>query len=452
MKMKTKTLILLGSLFVFFETAAQESYKLRLDVPLADIPQNPELPYHYPSMDQALNWSAGFYEAGFWGIDELGDLLFRSAERDDNRWSRLGRGVFKYALGLAFSKYGSELPVPLGVWGHEEFHRSVLGVRGISSNNGNWLFDRWDGTVYGLSDETLGSLKLNDNENLLYSYVAGVQYEILLNEKVTLTDFYYKRSFPKAALILYNAYYVWDYFRFSAGSGSDSAKVLAPPHESVDPVQRDYAGADLTAWIHDMFNPGTPYTNRDPFPEGNGVNRRIGYSDLSSEERDYLNDQKKLSLLNFLNPSIFFINRIKLTDDLSFNFFTQYSPVHFGNSTAIFLPVKFRETGFLLNASKYGSRNSNGFGFGLGIFNLGFTDRIHSDIRINVWDQPESFLGTGKITGGMIGIKTSYSFSESFSTYINISGKTRGWIIGDPYLEENVSARVGLALNLVSSR
>jgi hypothetical protein len=449
--MKTKLLILLGSLFLIFNTTAQESFKLRIDVPLVDIPQNLELPHRYPSMDEAMNWSADFYELGFWGIDELGNLLFRPDRGDNSRLKRFGRGAFKYALGLAFSKYGSELPIPLGVWGHEEFHRSVLGARGISSNNGNWLFDRWDGTVYGLSDETLGLLKLNYNENLLYSYVAGVQYEILLNEKVTLNDFYYKRSFPKAVLILYNAYYVWDYFRFSAGSGSDSAKVLAPPHESVDPVLRDYAGSDLTAWIHDMFNPDTPYNNRDPFPEGNGVNRRIGYSDLSSEEREYLNDQKKLSLLNFLNPSIFFINRIRLTDDLSFNFFTQYSPAHFGNSIAVFLPVNYKETGFLLNATRYSSSNTDGIGFGFGVFNLGFTDRIHSDIRLNVWDQPESFQGTGKITGGMIGIKTSYSFSKSFSAYINISGKTRGWIIGNPYLEENVSARVGMALNLASS-
>lgn len=447
--MKIKALFLLITFMLVYESFAQERYKLILDVPLLDVPQNFDLPHRYPSMDEALNWSTDFYEAGFWGIDELGNLLFRSENEDQSRLRKFGRGVFKYAAGLAFSKYGSELPIPLGVWGHEEFHRSVLGVRGISSNNGNWLFDRWDGTVYGLSDETLGMLKQNDNENLLYSYVAGVQYEIALNEKVTLTDFYYKRTFPKAALILYNAYYVWDYFRFSASHDSDSAKVLAPPHESVDPVQRDYAGADLTAWIHDMFNPGVPYSNREPFPEGNGVNRRIGYSDLTSEERDYLSEQKKLSLLNFLNPSIFFINRINISDNLSFNFFTQYSPVHFGNSVAVFLPVKFRETGFMLNASRYSNNTIEGFGFGLGLINLGISEKIHSDIRINVWDQPTSFLGTGRIRGGMIGIKAGYSFSKSFSGYIIVSGKTEGWVLGNPYLEENVSALAGFAFNLV---
>lgn len=446
--MKAKLIVFSGLFLLFLETTAQETYKLRLEVPLLDIPQNFDLPHRYPSMDEALSWSSDFYEAGFWGIDELGNFLFRSGKDDPRRLRRLGNGVFKYALGLAFSKYGSELPVPLGVWAHEEFHRSVLGVRGIASNNGNWLFDRWDGTVYGLSDETLGMLKQNDNENLLYSYVAGVQYEIALNERVSLNDFYYKRSFPKAALVLYNAYYVWDYFRFSASHDSDSAKILAPPHESTDPMQRDYAGADLTAWIHDMFNPATPYTNRDPFPEGSGVNRRIGYSDLSSAEREYLDDQKRLSLLNFLNPAIFFINRINLSDNLSFNFFAQYSPVHFGNSVALFLPVKYKETGFLLNASRYRSNTTEGFGFGLGLNNVRLTRKIHSDLRINVWEQPTSFLGTGKVRGGMIGVKAAYDFSDSFSGYIRISGKTKGWIIGNPYLEENVSALAGIAFNL----
>jgi len=58
-----------------------------------------------------------------------------------------------------FVKYGSELPIPLGVWAHEEFHHSVLGVNGISSKNGNWFLSRWDGTVYGVSDEQLSDLK-----------------------------------------------------------------------------------------------------------------------------------------------------------------------------------------------------------------------------------------------------------------------------------------------------
>lgn len=368
--MKSNQILLIAALLLSSAIApAQDDteYKLRLEIPVIDLPQNTSLPYRYPSMNQALEFSAGMYDLAFWGIDELGDAIFNSRSKPSTRLGRFSNNAFKYVLGLGFSKYGSELPVPLGVWAHEEYHRSVLGISNISSKNGNWFPSRWDGTVYGISDMTLEDLKASNIDNLLYSYVAGVQYEINLNERITVSEFYFERSLPKASLLLFNAWYVYDYFRFSSSPASDSVKVLAPPHENSNPSERDYAGADLNAWIHDMFNPDLPYTSRDPFPGGEGVNRRIGFSDLSSEEQDYLNSQKKLSLLNFINPGIFFIDRIKVSDGLSFNFFTQYSPTHFGNDIALFVPVNFRRFGLMVNAHRYSNRSESGLGAGLGL-------------------------------------------------------------------------------------
>jgi hypothetical protein len=109
-------------------------------------------------MDQALEWSNGMYELGFWGIEELGNKLFIPKTGSYNGWRKFTNNAFRYVLGLGFSKYASELPIPLGVWGHEEFHRSVLGVNDISKN-GNWLLNEWDGTVYGVSDVTLKILR-----------------------------------------------------------------------------------------------------------------------------------------------------------------------------------------------------------------------------------------------------------------------------------------------------
>ena len=130
-------------------------YKLKLSLPLLDFPQNYTLPYNIPTMQQAFELSNDFYELSFWGIDALGDKIFISKNKQYTNGKKIGNAVFKYGLSLAFSQYGSELPIPLGVWGHEEFHRSVLGVDNISSKNGNWLLNRWDGTVYGISDSTL---------------------------------------------------------------------------------------------------------------------------------------------------------------------------------------------------------------------------------------------------------------------------------------------------------
>ena len=424
------------------------TYKLRLSLPLFDLPQNYSLPNRGPSMQQSLELSNDFYELSFWGIDALGDKLFIPKNKKYTKGRKISNAIFKYGLGLGFSQYGSELPIPLGVWGHEEFHRSVLGVDNISSKNGNWILNRWDGTVYGISDYSLTNEKNQNINNLLYSYLAGVQYEIALNQKITLNDFYKNRTLNKNALLLYNAYYTYNYFKFSTSSISDSVKVLAPPHESKNPIERDFAGADLTAWVYDMFNPSTAFTSRDSFPGGDGVNRRIGFSDLSSEGQSYLKKQKDLSLLNFINPAIFFINKIKLNNNFSFNLFTQYSPTHFGNDIAVFVPVKYKKFDLLLNIHNYSNKTASGFGIGTGLYNYILSEKLETDITLNFWNQPKSFYDNAKIIGGQISLTTKYYFKNNLSGFVNLIGKTKGWIISNPYLKDNVTVQFGLNYNL----
>jgi hypothetical protein len=444
--MNTKTtLSALFMLILLFPAAAQDTatYKLRLTAPLVDALENFKLPHNYPSMGQALSYSLDFYELSYWGIDELGNKLFNDPYGD-----KFSNNTFKYIIGLAFAKYGSELPVPLGVWAHEEYHRAVLGVSDISSENGNWLFTRWDGTVFGVSDEDLTAMKANDLNSLLYAYTSGIQYEVDLNRKITISDFFTRRTHYKNALLLYNAWYVYDYFNFSASEKSDSVKVIAPENESRNPLERDFAGADLTAWVYDMFNPELPFTSRDAFPGGEGVNRRVGFSDLSDEARDYLEKQRNLSLLNFVNPAIFFINRINLGNDFSFNIFTQYAPTHFGNDVALYLPFKYKRNDFLVNFHRYANFDKAGLGLGLGVYNLNLTPDLQSDVEVNLWNQPESFRSSEKVTGGFLNFETRYSFNDKFAAFVAVSGKTKGWIIGEPDLESSYSLQAGINFHL----
>lgn len=445
---------ILATVFLTLNANAQDTsvYKLRLSLPLLDLPQNYTLANHVPSMQQALDLSNDFYELSFWGIDALGDKLFIHKSKNYTKGRKIGNAVFKYGLSLAFSKFGSELPIPLGIWGHEEFHRSVLGLENIASKNGNWLLNRWDGTVYGISDEQLTHLKQENNNSLLYSYVSGVHYEIALNQNTSLNDFYQQRSLYKNALLLYNAYYVYNYFRFSTSALSDSVKMLAPPHESKDPTQRDFAGADLTAWVYDMFNPNVPYDVRDSFPGGEGVNRRIGFSDLSFEGQAYLKKQKTLSLLNFINPAIFFIPRISINEELSFNFFTQYTPTHFGNDLACFLPVKFKEYNLLLDLHRYSNKADEGFGIGIGLFKYRLSEKSEHDLVVNVWNQPKSFYDDTKITGGQIELVSRYFFNERIAGFLSLRGKTKGWILSNPYLDDNFSIQLGFNFHLIEGR
>lgn len=435
--------------FAFFASidwsSGQDStrYQLRLSVPVIDLPQNRELPYRYPSMNQALEFSAGIYEMGYMGIDKLGNALFKPEQEGYTFGKKILNIGLKYLLSAGFVKYGSELPIPLGVWAHEEFHRSVLGVNKIDSKNGNWLGHRWDGTVYGISDQELTMLKSTNPDQLLYAYVVGVQSEVLLSGKISVQDFYKKRTLSKNALLLYNAWYVWDYFKFSASPVADSVKIWGAKTENPDPKQRDFAGADLTAWVYDMFSPDKPYTERDKFPNGEGVNRRIGYSDLSVEAQQYLSKQKKLALLNFVNPAIFFVNRIPLGRHSSFNFFMQYVPTHFGNDISLTLPVQYRNENLLLGVHKFSNFKSEGYGLDLGFYNKQLTKRLETDLVMRIWNQPKSFSNEAKQTGGSLQLDARYKIARNVALAITLNGKTKGWQTGSPYLKSNLSSSLG---------
>lgn len=410
-------------------------YKLILDIPILDFPENIDLPQKFPSMNQASKWSTDFYELGYWGLDELGDRIFINKYSKITNSRKALNKIFKYSLGLAFSKYGSELPIPLGVWAHEEFHRTTLGVTNIKSKNGNWIFQRWDGTVYGISDESLDNLKNLNINQLLYSYVAGVQYEIYLNQNISLNDFYLKRYNYKNSLLLYNAYYVYNYFKFSTSPFSDSVKIIAPKYEDSNPINRDFAGADLNAWVYDMFNPSLPFTSRDTFPNGDGVNRRIGFSDLSDDEQNYLLKQKKLSLLNFLNPSIFFINRINISDNFSFNLFFQYIPTNFGNNISLIFPFKYKKYDFLISFNRFDNDLAIGNGYGFGLYNYDLSKDIDINVSANIWNQPKTFMTNSKIFGGSLNTKIDYSLPKNMDLYLELNYKSKGWLIGNPYLK-----------------
>lgn len=443
----TYSVLAFTSLFV---SKAQDSsvYRLRLSATLLDAPQNMRLPYNYPSMNQAFEMGTDFYELGYWGIDGLGDKLFKRKNKRYNAIRRISNGAFKYFAGLGFAYYGSELPLPLGVWTHEEFHRSVLGLGKLASKNGNWIGNRWDGTVYGVSDGQLDQLKTDHPDQLLYSYVAGIQSEIMFNEKVTVNDFYKHRSLYKNSFLLYNAFYTYNYFKFSVSAQSDSVKRIAPKYEDREPEGRDYAGADLTAWAYDMFNADSAFTKREPFPGGNGVNRRIGFSDLSPEAQTFLKREKQLSLLNFINPAIFFVNRIKINQDLSFLFFTQYSPTHFGHDVAYFLPFRYKKMDLLVALHTYKNMSQKSYGLQAGLFNYKLNDLFETDLVLHAWLQPLSYTSSKQDAGGACDLKVRAKISGSFSVFAEVDAKTKGWQLGNPYLKENLSFRFGLNYNL----
>lgn len=438
-------------LFVSQSYTAQENetdtLTLRLSWSVADLPQQTSMPYRYPTMQQAFEWSNNLNETAFFGIGYAGDRIFGT---DPNaRFGRkAGKFAFNYGCSLLFSRFGNTLPIPLGEWAHEEFHRAVLGAADIRSKNGNWIFNRWDGTVYGVSDSSLYHLKATNPDQLLYAYTAGVQSEVMTNRYITINDSYDQRSYYKNAFLLYNAWYSYNYFRFAASPATDSVKILAPPHEDVNPENRDFAGSDLTTWVYDLFSPDSSYFNRDPFPNGSGVNRRTGFSDLTPEGQDFLRKQKQLSLLNFLNPAIFFVNRIRINEKLSFLAFAEYVPTHFGNSISVFAPVRYKQFHTVFAYHQYASEHLKGCGITLGIQNYPLSERIRISAQLTGWNQPVSYFSDDLKVGGAVQLRTDFHLNKTFHAFAALYTKSTGWDMGNPYLRSSTSLRFGLQCNV----
>lgn len=435
--------VLIASIVLPIKLFAQDTtvVKLNLKIPVFEYPDNIQIPHIYPTMNQAHKYSFSLYDYGFYRIDATGNKLF-----NDKTSSKLSNKVFKYLVGFAFSYWGSELPIPLGVWAHEEYHRSVLGINDIKSKNGNWIFTKWNGTVFGVSDSSLSDLKQNRIDNLLYAYTAGIQYHADLTREISTNDFYNTRSNYKNPLLLYNAYYIYNYFRYSASKDTDADKIAIAEKESANPLDRDFAGNDITAWIYDMFNPELPYTSREVFPQGNGVNRRIGISDLSPDAQDYLKQQKDLSLLNFINPAVFLINRIKVNEQFSFNFFTQYVPVHFGNSIALYVPFKLSNRDFLVQLNRYSSYVNQSYGIGVGYSGIELSDRVDVDVQVNYWKQPQSFFSSQTISGGLLSATWHYGLTDKINGVASFTGKTKGWVLGEPDIDHSLSLHLGVEM------
>lgn len=64
-----------------------------------------------------------------------------------------------------------------------------------------------------------------------------------------------------------------------------------------------------------------------------------------------------------------------------------------------------------------------------------------------LWMQPEnqSFDTSKGQIGGLIGLKAQYA-AKTLVPYIEIEAKTKGWVMGNVFLDDNISVNAGLQL------
>ena len=411
---------------------------LRLELPLVDLPYNVSHGYRAPSMQQALAVTEAFYEASHLGIQRA--------------WGR--HKLLAKATIAAWDWYTIAVP-GADAWLHEEYHRAVLGRRGIGSYNDVYKLDLGAGSisVSHVEDEELVRLKREHPAEHVRMSSAGLEAELHLVQELERNrffgrsrgwhlPFYWLAKFSTAAYLI---------------SGSDpevDEEIDEANEEDGDDVEaRDFTGHDFTAWVYDLHRPDEPYQARGTHPSGVGIDRYIRTTDLTAEELSYLERQGSLHLLNFLDPFMFGVNGIAATNPLNgarmrFNARAGHMLTPFGNAVDANLMVRQGTLNLSLALRGYSNGERTFPGVEAEVLDYPVTvrgNRLTVSPRVALWVQPEGqrFRAAQGSAGGLAALKVHRPLAGRFGTYAELEGKTAGWVAGNPSLDAGVSLRVG---------
>lgn len=411
---------------------------LRLDLPLFDIPYNIAHGLRVPSMQQSLVVTEGFYEASHAGIQ---------AAWGDRKW--LGRA--SVALWDYFT-----LVLPFAdAWLHEEFHRAVLGNRGIDSFNDVYRLDLGAEViaVSHVRDEDLVRLKREHPAEQVRLGVAGIEGEYLLVERLEANRFFFGSrawNLPLYWLVkLSSGGYVTSGTWEETNEDTDEMN----REDGIDVEARDFTGHDFTAWVYDLHRPEEPYAARGVHPSGIGIDRYIKPADLTQEERDYLDRQGRLQLFNLLDPNLFGIHGVTVTSllnsrPLRFNIRAGHVLTSFGHTVDanVFLKQDRINLFLVLHSYENGERRFPGVDARLLNYPVVLgKQQLEISPRLALWMQPEDqrFRTSAASAGGLAALRVHRSVAGRFGSWVEVEAKTAGWVAGNVHLDPNVSLRLG---------
>ncbi len=420
---------------------------LPLAFPLADLPFNTEDGYSFPSMSQSLNLSKNTAQVSH-------SIVF---DFSSETGLPLGRYV-PYLLTAVFDYFYFYLP-PGYAWVHEEWHRAVMTRRGISSYNDVYNFDFFADSiaVSHVSDADLIRLKRKYPAEMVRLSAAGYEADIELVLAMRRDSFFYERPLRYDLISWWmNLINSVAYIDLCTGSEADSVTDEAILEDGADVSRRDFTGLDFTAWVYDLFRPDEPYEARGPHPSGVGIDRYIKNSDLTAEEKRYLKLQRNLSLLNFISPQMFGIDRFSIPNPITGgNFLFNFAVVHhltcFGYDVS--LHSFFREGDVNASLTYHHYSNDEGAFPGIEASLIRFpvamgSVRAYAGLTGALWLQPRGlgFRDGERKPGGLARASLSFPLAERMEIFLQGEVKSDGWVAGIVYLESAAQFQAGIVL------
>lgn len=458
-KMKTRPLTFIFVLLLFKQVCLAQTKNnidtigLFLEFPLIDLPYqcyatnttgNFFAGYANPSMQQSLAMSNNLYSSAHYGIKKLIKI----------KKSNFLRILVNNAVAAGFDLFTFYTPFGFG-WLHEEYHRAVMTRREINSFNdmNTFPFGQRTVSVRKVKDEDLIRLSNNHTYDFIRLQTAGLEGQYHQIQTLQKTDFYYNQDLPHIPLYwvstMTNIIYVYN---SSEASVFDKLIDEANQKEGTDISKRDFTGSDFTTWANALFNPDRPYEDRGIHPSGVGINRYIKPSELSPEELNYLKKQRNLQWLNILSPHLVGFPKIKLKSSEKGNYYGSFAVRHlltsFGNNISLDIFYQTPKNNFFFALHNYNNLNSSFFGIEGAIINKQFlNNKVLVSGKGMIWTQPknQSFTTKEASLGGMLSMRGAY-LRGIWLPYIELEGKTRGWVMGNVFLEDNISIRCGISL------
>jgi len=415
--------------------------RLYLNIPIMD------LPYQVTVVKETGNGWNAFYNQSMASSLELSEDLHVASHYairkicKERQYSRLA--IYAWDFPSMYLPFGTG-------WTHEEYHRAVMGLRGVSSFDEIWKMQLFASTVSVSHETDEGMERLHDFyiKDFIRMNAAGLEGQSHLNQRLQRNDFFYHRYMMNELTMWMNV--INNYFYLDGCADPETDEMVNEMNEEETQVkQRDFTGMDLSAWAYELFHPGVAYAQRGTHPSGVGTNRYITYDMIGEEGVAYLKKQSRREWLNALSPMMIGIRRIPLFQTKAGqwygNFAGRHYLTHYGDDISVDLMLETPKLNFIVAPHIYSNYVKSFPGMEFAIEDKRFmNDRIRLSATTQLWSQPEEFSSTKGKFGGLISADVSYAFSRRWEAYAQLTGKTDGWVAGNVYLDKNLSLRGGL--------
>jgi len=158
-----------------------------------------------------------------------------------------------------------------------------------------------------------------------------------------------------------------------------------------------------------------------------------------------------MQYLNFISPFLIGINRLQLKPGYFFNFALRSVPTSFGYHAGGDFFLDFNDRQVMLNLGINRSKSLTLPSLDVTYYNIIRKEdaRFNASINLSGWLQPkDQMFAAGKASPGIaVGVQPRFDIAERFTLIADLSYKTKGWVFGNPYLDEKVTFRLGFGIN-----